>query len=69
MVRAFTDPATAPGTFRLVVAAATFGLVCALAVPAFLPALRGGTVYRGLVAVAGVVVLAAASPPACRRSP
>ncbi|WP_327104771.1 carbohydrate ABC transporter permease [Nonomuraea glycinis] len=59
MVRAFTDPATAPGTFRLVVAAATFGLVCALAVPAFLPALRGGTVTGAMVAVAGVVVLAA----------
>lgn len=37
------EPATAPGTFRLIVAAATFGVVCALAVIAFLPALRGGT--------------------------
>ncbi|MFC7584023.1 carbohydrate ABC transporter permease [Nonomuraea antimicrobica] len=37
------EPATAPGALRLIVAAATFGLVCALAVIAFLPALRGGT--------------------------
>lgn len=59
MVRAFAEPETAPGAFRLVVAATTFGLVCALAVLAFLPALRGGTVTGAMFAVAGVVALAA----------
>ncbi|MEU8251245.1 hypothetical protein [Nonomuraea sp. NPDC048916] len=52
------DPATAPGTLRLVIAAATFGLVCALAVMVFLPALRGGTVTAAMLVVAGLVVLA-----------
>ncbi|MDX3102983.1 sugar ABC transporter permease [Nonomuraea angiospora] len=41
------DPATAPGTLRLIVAAGTFGVVCALAVMAFLPALRAGSVPQG----------------------
>ncbi|MEV4581174.1 sugar ABC transporter permease [Nonomuraea jabiensis] len=42
------DPATAPGTLRLIVAAGTFGVVCALAVMAFLPALRAGSVPQGI---------------------
>ncbi|MFI9842663.1 hypothetical protein ACIHFD_36910 [Nonomuraea sp. NPDC051941] len=41
------DPATAPGTLRLIVAAGTFGVVCALAVMAFLPALRAGSAPQG----------------------
>ncbi|YCK36661.1 carbohydrate ABC transporter permease [Actinomadura sp. ATCC 39365] len=52
------DPATAPGTLRLVVVAATFGVVCALALTAFLPALRGGTAGRATVVVAVLVALA-----------
>ncbi|MDA0635723.1 sugar ABC transporter permease [Nonomuraea sp. MCN248] len=54
------DPATAPGTLRLIVAAATFGLVCALAVMAFLPALRGDAgVTPAMLTVGGIVALAA----------
>ncbi|MFI7637141.1 hypothetical protein [Nonomuraea sp. NPDC049400] len=41
------EPASAPGALRLIVAAATFGVVCALAVMAFLPALRAGSVPSG----------------------
>ncbi|MEV4804604.1 sugar ABC transporter permease [Nonomuraea sp. NPDC049421] len=52
------DPATAPGTLRLIVAAATFGLVCALAVIAFLPALRGHTPGPATVVVGVLVALA-----------
>ncbi|MFB9471794.1 hypothetical protein ACFFR3_19920 [Nonomuraea salmonea] len=52
------DPATAPGTLRLIVAAATFGLVCALAVIAFLPALRGHTPGPATVAVGVLVAFA-----------
>ncbi|MFI7113852.1 carbohydrate ABC transporter permease [Nonomuraea sp. NPDC050227] len=52
------DPATAPGTLRLVVVAATFGVVCALALTAFLPALRGGTAGRATVVVGVLVALA-----------
>ncbi|WP_378784074.1 hypothetical protein ACFMQL_00430 [Nonomuraea fastidiosa] len=52
------DPATAPGALRLIVAAATFGLVCALAVIAFLPALRGGTPRAAAVVVGVLVALA-----------
>ncbi|MFB4272684.1 hypothetical protein [Nonomuraea sp. GTA35] len=51
------EPATAPGTFRLIVAAATFGVVCALAVIAFLPALRGGTPGPATLVVAVLVAL------------
>ncbi|GAA4530915.1 carbohydrate ABC transporter permease [Nonomuraea ferruginea] len=58
MARSLAEPATAPGTLRLIVAAATFGVVCALAVLAFLPALRGGTVTPAMLAVAGIVALA-----------
>lgn len=58
LARSLGDPATAPGALRLIVAAATFGVVCALAVTAFLPALRGGTPGRAVLAVAGVVALA-----------
>ncbi|HEX4811925.1 MAG TPA: sugar ABC transporter permease [Nonomuraea sp.] len=53
------DPATAPGTLRLIIGVATFGLVCALATIAFLPALRGGTPVGSTVAVGGLVALAA----------
>ncbi|MEV3985532.1 sugar ABC transporter permease [Nonomuraea sp. NPDC049758] len=52
------DPATAPGTLRLVVVAATFGVVCALALTAFLPALRGGTAGRATIVVGVLVALA-----------
>ncbi|MET7464278.1 hypothetical protein [Nonomuraea sp. NPDC005501] len=52
------DPATAPGGLRLILGAATFGAVCALAVMAFLPALRGGAVTRSMLAVGAVVALA-----------
>ncbi|MFB4275893.1 hypothetical protein ACBJ59_11410 [Nonomuraea sp. MTCD27] len=52
------EPATAPGTLRLVVAAATFGVVCALAVITFLPALRGGTAGPATFAVGALVALA-----------
>ncbi|MEV0231543.1 hypothetical protein [Nonomuraea sp. NPDC050786] len=44
LAQGLREPATAPGALRLIVAAATFGVVCALAVMAFLPALRAGTV-------------------------
>ncbi|MER5999967.1 sugar ABC transporter permease [Nonomuraea angiospora] len=47
------DPATAPGTLRLIVAAGTFGVVCALAVMAFLPALRAGSVPQGFSGAQG----------------
>ncbi|MGW2160208.1 carbohydrate ABC transporter permease [Nonomuraea sp. NPDC001699] len=53
------DPATAPGTLRIVVVAATFGVVCALALTAFLPALRGGTAGPATLVVAVLVALAA----------
>ncbi|MEV0385073.1 sugar ABC transporter permease, partial [Nonomuraea sp. NPDC050643] len=52
------EPATAPGTLRLIVGAATFGVVCALAVMAFLPVLRGGTVVPAMLAVGALVALA-----------
>ncbi|WP_043622049.1 carbohydrate ABC transporter permease [Nonomuraea candida] len=52
------EPATAPGTLRLIVGAATFGVVCALAVIAFLPALRGGTPGPAMLAVGALVALA-----------
>ncbi|MFI9595173.1 carbohydrate ABC transporter permease [Nonomuraea sp. NPDC052265] len=52
------DPATAPGTLRIIVVAATFGVVCALALTAFLPALRGGTAGPATVVVAVLVALA-----------
>ncbi|TMR98621.1 carbohydrate ABC transporter permease [Nonomuraea basaltis] len=51
-------PDTAPGVLRLIVAAATFGVVCALAVTAFLPALRGGTVRPAMFVVGALVALA-----------
>ncbi|GGO72547.1 sugar ABC transporter permease [Nonomuraea cavernae] len=52
------DQATAPVTLGLIIAATTFGLVCALAVMAFLPVLRGGTVTAAMLVVAGLVTLA-----------
>ncbi|GAA2314457.1 hypothetical protein GCM10010149_77370 [Nonomuraea roseoviolacea subsp. roseoviolacea] len=58
LATALRDPATAPSGLRLIVAAATFGVVCALAVMAFLPALRGGAVTRSMIAVGVVVALA-----------
>ncbi|MFG6197457.1 hypothetical protein [Nonomuraea sp. JJY05] len=48
------DPATAPGTLRLIVAAGTFGVVCALAVMAFLPALRAGSLPQGFSGAPGI---------------
>ncbi|NUW45631.1 carbohydrate ABC transporter permease [Nonomuraea rhodomycinica] len=58
LATALRDPATAPSGLRLIVAAATFGVVCALAVMAFLPALRGGAVTRSMIVVGVVVALA-----------
>ncbi|MFI7468280.1 carbohydrate ABC transporter permease [Nonomuraea sp. NPDC049646] len=58
LVEGLRDPATAPGTLRLVVVAATFGVVCALALTAFLPALRGGTAGRATLVVGVLVALA-----------
>ncbi|MFI7151318.1 carbohydrate ABC transporter permease [Nonomuraea sp. NPDC050022] len=58
MTEGVRDPATAPGTLQLILAAATFGVVCALATMAFLPALRGGTVSPAMLAVGGLVALA-----------
>ncbi|MEV6155689.1 hypothetical protein AB0L53_35650 [Nonomuraea sp. NPDC052129] len=58
MAEGLRDPATAPGTLQLIMAAATFGVVCALATMAFLPALRGGTVSPAMLAVGGLVALA-----------
>ncbi|MBN6052279.1 sugar ABC transporter permease, partial [Nonomuraea sp. RK-328] len=58
LVTSLRDPATAPSALRLIVAAGTFGVVCALAVMAFLPALRGGAVTRSMIAVGVVVALA-----------
>jgi ABC-type sugar transport system permease subunit len=52
------DPATAPGALQLIIAAGTFGVVCALGTMAFLPALRGGTVSPAMLAVGGLVALA-----------
>ncbi|MFG2072986.1 carbohydrate ABC transporter permease [Nonomuraea maritima] len=50
------EAATAPGTLRLIVAAATFGVVCALALIAYLPVLRGGS--PGLAMLAVTIMLA-----------
>ncbi|PZG20803.1 carbohydrate ABC transporter permease [Nonomuraea aridisoli] len=52
------EAATAPGSLRLVVAAATFGVVCALALIAYLPVLRGGTPGPALLAVGALLALA-----------
>ncbi|WP_219463146.1 carbohydrate ABC transporter permease [Nonomuraea rhizosphaerae] len=52
------DVAAAPGTLQLIIAAATFGVVCALGTMAFLPALRGGTAPPAMLAVGGLVALA-----------
>ncbi|WP_049572766.1 carbohydrate ABC transporter permease [Nonomuraea sp. SBT364] len=59
MARELAEPGTAPGAFRLIFAAAMFGVVCALAVMAFLPALRGGTVTGSMLVVGALVALAA----------
>ncbi|MEQ4719328.1 hypothetical protein [Nonomuraea sp. B19D2] len=47
LAQGLREPASAPGALRLIVAAATFGVVCALAVMAFLPALRAGSFSSG----------------------
>ncbi|MEV0621083.1 sugar ABC transporter permease [Nonomuraea sp. NPDC050404] len=52
------EPATAPGTLRLILAAGTFGVVCALAVIAFLPALRGAAPGPATIVVGVLVALA-----------
>ncbi|TDD31146.1 sugar ABC transporter permease [Nonomuraea terrae] len=51
------EATTAPGTLRLIVAAATFGVVCALALVAYLPVLRGGTPGPALLAVGALLAL------------
>ncbi|AQZ60882.1 hypothetical protein BKM31_04705 [[Actinomadura] parvosata subsp. kistnae] len=58
LAEGLTEPGTAPGTMRLIVAAGTFGVVCALAVIAFLPALRGGTPGPATLVVGVLVALA-----------
>ncbi|TMR25213.1 carbohydrate ABC transporter permease, partial [Nonomuraea zeae] len=58
LAEGLVEPATAPGTLRLIVAAATFGVVCALAMIAFLPALRGGRPVPAMFAVGALVALA-----------
>ncbi|MEO3870200.1 hypothetical protein ABGB18_15410 [Nonomuraea sp. B12E4] len=58
LVRGLREQATAPGTMRLLIAAGTFGVVCALATMAFLPALRGGRVVPAMLVVAALVALA-----------
>lgn len=58
LVRELTEPGTAPGALRLIVAAATFGVVCSLAVLAFLPALRGGSVVPAMFVVGVLLALA-----------
>ncbi|MFC4009515.1 carbohydrate ABC transporter permease [Nonomuraea purpurea] len=58
LVEGLREPATAPGTLRLIVAAATFGVICALAVTAFLPALRGSRVAPAMLVVGALVAIA-----------
>ncbi|MGP3962554.1 hypothetical protein ACTWPT_41840 [Nonomuraea sp. 3N208] len=58
LAQGLSEPDTAPGTLRLIVAAATFGVVCSLAVIAFLPTLRGGTVAPAMLVVGVLVALA-----------
>src|SRR5690606_11151532 len=58
LARQLGEAQSAPGAFRLIAAAATFGVVCALAVMAFLPALRGGTVTPAMLTVGVIVALA-----------
>ncbi|MGI5289292.1 hypothetical protein ACQEVF_38970 [Nonomuraea polychroma] len=58
LAQGLSEPDTAPGTLRLIVAAATFGVVCSLAVVAFLPALRGGTVAPAMLVVGVLLALA-----------
>ncbi|MGP3916229.1 hypothetical protein [Nonomuraea sp. 10N515B] len=58
LAQGLSEPDTAPGALRLIVAAATFGVVCSLAVIAFLPTLRGGTVAPAMLVVGVLVALA-----------
>ncbi|MFG1970121.1 carbohydrate ABC transporter permease [Nonomuraea fuscirosea] len=58
LAQGLREPDTAPWTLRLIVAAGTFGIVCALAVLAYLPALRGGSAVPATLAVAALVLLA-----------
>ncbi|MEV0316039.1 hypothetical protein [Nonomuraea fuscirosea] len=58
LAQGLREPGTAPWTLRLIVAAGTFGIVCALAVLAYLPALRGGSAVPATLAVAALVLLA-----------
>lgn len=53
------EPPVGPAGLTLIVAAATFGVVCGLGLLAYLPALRGGTAVPATLAVGGVVGLAA----------
>jgi ABC-type sugar transport system permease subunit len=57
LTQGLREPETAPVAMHLLIAAATFGVVCALAVMAFLPALRGGTVTVAMLTVGGLLVL------------
>lgn len=52
------DPATAPAALQLIIASATFGVVCSLAVLAYLPALRGGTALPAMLVVGVLVAIA-----------
>ncbi|MEU8360544.1 hypothetical protein AB0C27_31495 [Nonomuraea sp. NPDC048882] len=58
LAQGLREPESAPWTLRLIVAAATFGVVCALAVLAYLPALRGGSAVPATLAVGALVALA-----------
>ncbi|GAA1644700.1 hypothetical protein GCM10009733_047300 [Nonomuraea maheshkhaliensis] len=58
LAQGLREPESAPWTLRLIVAAATFGVVCALAVLAYLPALRGGSAVPATLAVVALVALA-----------
>ncbi|WP_188188148.1 hypothetical protein [Nonomuraea sp. SYSU D8015] len=52
------DPVTAPAALQLIIAAATFGVVCALGVLAYLPALRGGTPLPAMIVVGVLMAIA-----------
>ncbi|MEV5888784.1 hypothetical protein [Nonomuraea fuscirosea] len=58
LAQGLREPDSAPWTLRLIVAAGTFGIVCALAVLAYLPALRGGSAVPATLAVVALVALA-----------
>lgn len=57
LVEGLRGEATSSGTLVLIVAAATFGLICALGVTAYLPALRGDTPVPATLTVGALVLL------------